>query len=52
MLEKFPDKPKGLHWRTYDRLRRAHDIAEERWTIGLRQFLDRLRDGLSEDDAF
>jgi hypothetical protein len=43
MLVEFPDKPTGMHWRTYDRLRRAHDIAEERSTIGLMQFVDRLR---------
>ncbi len=43
MLDEFPDKPKGMHWRTYDRLHRAHDIAEERSTIGLMQFVDRLR---------
>jgi hypothetical protein len=23
----FPDKPRGMHWRTYDRLRRSHDAA-------------------------
>jgi hypothetical protein len=34
MLEAFPEKPKGLHWRTYDRLRRAHDIAQEHSMIG------------------
>jgi hypothetical protein len=26
--DKFPDKPKGMHWQTYQRLRRAHDVAE------------------------
>ena len=31
MLEEFPDKPKGMHWRTYERWRRVHDAAEERW---------------------
>jgi hypothetical protein len=30
----FPDKPKGMHWRTYDRLCRVHDAAEERSIIG------------------
>jgi hypothetical protein len=35
MLEEFPDKPKGMHWRTYERWRRVHDVAEERSTIGL-----------------
>jgi hypothetical protein len=43
MLEAFPEKPKGLHWRTYDRLRRAHNVAEKRSTIGLMRFLNRLR---------
>ena len=41
-LEEFPDKPKGMHWRTYDRLRRAHDIAEARSMMGLTRFIDRL----------
>ena len=43
MLETFPEKPKGLHWRTYDRLRRAHDMAQERSMIGLMQFINRVR---------
>jgi hypothetical protein len=42
MFEDFPDKPKGMQWRTYGRLRRAHDIAEERATIGLMRFVERL----------
>jgi hypothetical protein len=36
--EEFPDKPKGMHWRTYDRLCRLHDAAEKRSTIGLMHF--------------
>jgi hypothetical protein len=43
MLEAFPDKPKGMHWETYDRLRRGHDIAEARSNMGLMQFVDRLQ---------
>src|SRR5262249_40295824 len=30
MLDEFPDKPKGMHWRTYYHLRRIHDAAEAR----------------------
>ena len=37
-----PDKPKGMHWRTYQRWRRVHDVAEERSTIGLMGFAERL----------
>jgi hypothetical protein len=40
--EEVPDKPKGMHWRTYDRLCRLHDAAEERSTIGLVHFVGRL----------
>jgi hypothetical protein len=42
MLDEFPDKPKGMHWRTYDRLCRVHDAAEEQSTIGLMDFVQRL----------
>jgi hypothetical protein len=38
MVEGFPDKPKGMHWRTYDRLCRLHDAAEDRSIIGLMHF--------------
>ena len=34
MLEAFPEKPKGMHWRTYERQRRLHD--------GLMGFVKRL----------
>jgi hypothetical protein len=42
MLEELPDKPKGMHWRTYERWCRVHDAAEERSTIGLMSFVERL----------
>jgi len=42
MLDEFPEKPKGMHWRTYNRLRRMHDKAEERSNIGLVSFVNRL----------
>jgi hypothetical protein len=42
MFHDFPGKPKGMHWRTYDRLRRAHDIAYTRSTTALMQFVNRI----------
>jgi hypothetical protein len=42
MLDEFPEKPKGMHWRTYDRICRVHNLAEERSTIGLMRFMERL----------
>ena len=42
MFEEFPDKPKGMHWRTYDRLRGRYDMAEARSMAGLDHFLNRL----------
>jgi hypothetical protein len=29
MMEDFPPKPKGMHWRRYDRIREVHDRAAE-----------------------
>ena len=43
MLDDFTEKPKGMHWRTYERLRRAHDAAQARSIIGLTGFVNRLR---------
>ena len=40
MSEAFPDKPKGMHWQTYEGLRRAHDVAEARSMTGIMRFLD------------
>ena len=42
MFEEFPDKPKGMHWRTYDRLRRMHDVAEGRSASALMRVVERL----------
>jgi len=41
-LEAFPDRPKGMHRKTYDRRRRAHDLAEQKGLMGAMQFVDRL----------
>jgi hypothetical protein len=42
MLDDFPEKPKGMHWRTYKRLCRVHDAAQARSIIGLTDFAKRL----------
>jgi hypothetical protein len=43
MLSPFPEKPKGMHWRTFKRLsrqvRRAERLAEEQFAMQL----DRLK---------
>jgi len=43
MLDDFPEKPKGMHWRTYERLCCVHDAAQARSFIGLTDFAKRLR---------
>jgi hypothetical protein len=40
MVHPFPDKPKGMHWRTYERLR-ANALALEQ--VGLRALSKRCR---------
>jgi hypothetical protein len=42
MLDHFPEKPKGMHWRTYERLRHTHDPAVARSIIGIMGFVKRL----------
>ena len=39
----FPDKPKGMHWRTYERLCEAHDLAEARFFMTSMRRADRLQ---------
>jgi hypothetical protein len=35
IFDVFPDKPKGMHWTTYNRLQVAHEAARERVLAGL-----------------
>jgi hypothetical protein len=41
-MEPFPEKPKGMHWRTYERLWYEHHEAEMKQLAGMREWLDRL----------
>jgi hypothetical protein len=38
----FPEKPKGMHWRTYGRLWWEHEEADMEQIAGLREWLTRL----------
>ena len=31
----FPPKPKGMHWRTYERLQAQAERLERRWAVGI-----------------
>jgi hypothetical protein len=42
MLEPFPEKPKGMHWKTYECLWWEHHEAEMEQLAGMREWLDRV----------
>ena len=42
MTVPFPEKPRGMHWKTYDRLWWRHHEAEMEQLAGMREWLDRL----------
>ena len=40
----FPQKPKGMHWRTYNRLRQKADEAEDQsWPPWVYKMMERSR---------
>jgi len=42
MMEPFPEKPKGMHGSTYERLWWEHHEAEMEQLMGMREWLDKL----------
>jgi hypothetical protein len=42
MTKPFPEKPKGMHWSTYERLWWEHHEADMEQLAGMREWLDRL----------
>jgi hypothetical protein len=42
MMEPFPEKPKGMHWSTYERLWWEHHEAEMEQLLAMREWLDKL----------
>jgi hypothetical protein len=41
MMEPFPEKPKGMHWSTYERLWWEHHEAEMEQLVGMREWIDK-----------
>ena len=42
MTKPFPEKPNGMHWKTYERLWWEHHESEMKQLSGMREWLDRL----------
>ena len=42
ITEPFPERPKGMHWQTYERLWWEHHEAEMEQLAGMREWLDKL----------
>jgi hypothetical protein len=42
MMEPFPERPKGMHWSTYNRLWWEHQEAEMAHLAGMRAWIDRM----------
>ncbi len=42
MMEPFPEKPRGMHWSTYERLWWEHNEADMKQLLGMREWLDKL----------
>jgi hypothetical protein len=49
LCEPFPAKPKGLQWRTYQRLKMQAAELEGRYTVGLAGKLRRMSDDNGAD---
>jgi hypothetical protein len=47
MMEPFPEKPKGMHWSTYERLWGKHHEAEKEQLLGMKEWLDKMERKLS-----
>ena len=43
MSTPFPDKPKGMHWRTYERLCREHDALSDLALAGNIEFFTKFQ---------
>jgi hypothetical protein len=42
MTKPFPEKPKRMHWQTYERLWWEHDVADMEQLAGMREWLDKV----------
>jgi hypothetical protein len=47
MTEPFPSKPKGMHWKTYLRLRGNYEKAHEEYSREMVAYLRRLTEGMN-----